>query len=396
MVKPKSLQIRMYQVGFGDAFLLTFKYPNATKHVLIDCGSNAKHGYDIADVAKDIAATCKDDPVALVVTHRHKDHISGFGGDAWKAMKKLEVARVIQPWTEDPALAHDALGPAVAPSAAAAAVASLANLQEVVADIARLAARMPDCPLKADLVVLAANNIKNPEIVKNLGTYADRTAYVHCGFDDAFDGFLPGVKVHVLGPPTREHTSFAYAKDSNDYWPLAARGGYRRGGYDEAAGPPLAVHDEVPIWGKWVRRRLDLLCERRWLEIVTAVDSALNNTSVILLFEVGKERLLFPGDAQLENWRYAIEKYPGAKDLLAKVTWYKVGHHGSHNATPKSMWNALLKRGDGLSALLSTHHNHAYPDVPRQSLLHALQTETHLHSTEHADKLRVDIDEIAL
>jgi hypothetical protein len=33
----------------------------------------------------------------------------------------------------------------------------------------------------------------------------------------------------------------------------------------------------------------------------------MNNTSVILFFEVGSKKLLFPGDAQIENWSYALE-----------------------------------------------------------------------------------------
>jgi hypothetical protein len=55
--------------------------------------------------------------------------------------------------------------------------------------------------------------------------------------------------------------------------------------------------------------------------------------------------LLFPGDAQVGNWlswdKYSWEidggrrgqKTVTAQDLLARTVFYKVGHHGSHNAT---------------------------------------------------------------
>lgn len=395
-MKPKRLKLRMYQVGFGDAFLLTFAYANGNRHVLIDCGSNAKHGYAIDQIADAIVGVCKQEPVAIVATHRHKDHISGFGGAAWTSLSQLAVERVIQPWTEHPDLDPDAMAPGVAGTQAAATVASLASLQALVARIAELAPdAIRDPALRARVLGVAANNIKNPELVANLQTFADRTDYVQCG-DRVLEKFLPGVKVHVLGPPTRDEASFSYAKESDEYWGLVGGRGDRPAAAQAAkGGPPLALHAETPIHAKWIRGRLDALRERRWLEIVTAVDGALNNTSVILVFEVGKECLLFPGDAQLENWRFALAQ-PGVPELLAKVTWYKVGHHGSHNATPKSMWAALARRGDGLSTLLSTHHHGSYPDVPQERLVDALESDSRLYSTEHEDDLVADIDELAL
>ena len=38
-IKPKHVEIRTYQVGFGDCFLLTFKYPRFDRNVLVDFGS---------------------------------------------------------------------------------------------------------------------------------------------------------------------------------------------------------------------------------------------------------------------------------------------------------------------------------------------------------------------
>lgn len=393
-MKPKSLKLRMYQVGFGDSFLLTFGYGTKNRHVLVDCGSNAKHGYAIDEIAADILAVCKKEPVAIVATHRHKDHIAGFGGDAWKSIKKLAVERVIQPWTEHPDLDPDATAPGVAGTPAAQVVASLASLQALAQRIAELAPdAIRDPVLRERILGVAANNIKNPELVENLATFADRTDYVQFG-DEVLGDFLPGVKVHVLGPPTRDDISFSYAKQSDEYWSLVGgRPDRPAAAQAQKGGPPLALYEETPMHAKWIRGRLDAMRERRWFEIVTAVDSALNNTSVILVFEVGKECLLFPGDAQLENWRFALDQ-DGVKDLLAKVTWYKVGHHGSHNATPKSMWAALAKRKDGLSTLLSTHHHGSYPEVPQERLVDALGEESRLFSTEDEDQLVVDIDEL--
>src|SRR4030095_1162534 len=84
MIKPKSLTIRSYQVGFGDCFLLTFHYTgkNKDRHVLIDFGSTGqlkKHGANLMTrVAEDIKKQCNGKLHAVIATHRHKDHISGF------------------------------------------------------------------------------------------------------------------------------------------------------------------------------------------------------------------------------------------------------------------------------------------------------------------------------
>lgn len=87
------------------------------------------------------------------------------------------------------------------------------------------------------------------------------------------------------------------------------------------------------------------------------LDNATNNTSLVLAFELPDGRvLLFPGDAQIGSWlSWAGLHWPrdapagsagtvALGDLLARTILYKVGHHGSHNAT--------LRKG-GLEAMCS-------------------------------------------
>ena len=92
----------------------------------------------------------------------------------------------------------------------------------------------------------------------------------------------------------------------------------------------------------------------------------MNNTSVILLFEVGA-RPLFPGDAQVENWSYALEDAPdheATRALLADVDLYKVGHHGSLNATPKKLlWEGFRKRGSGKRLKIAPPSSRAFNDI---------------------------------
>jgi hypothetical protein len=150
--------------------------------------------------------------------------------------------------------------------------------------------------------------------------------------------------------------------------------------------------DEAPSYVRWVVGKLDALHAADALRIVTALNRALNNTSVMLLFEVDEKALLFPGDAQLESWQHVLSQ-DELRDRLARVWLYKVGHHGSTNATPRSLWALFDRRGDEtrpdrLITLLSTqtgeHHR-----VPRPSLVAALQAGSELHDTQRwRDELR--------
>src|SRR5258705_3265483 len=100
--KPSGpVEVRMYNVGFGDCFLLTVPYAQADggpRHLLIDYGSSGKPDGAPADVmrriAQDIRAHVGAGRFAVVATHRHRDHINGFddksttvGGDIIAAMK---------------------------------------------------------------------------------------------------------------------------------------------------------------------------------------------------------------------------------------------------------------------------------------------------------------------
>ena len=113
-----------------------------------------------------------------------------------------------------------------------------------------------------------------------------------------------------------------------------------------------------PVNARWLVYHARMTRGEQLLQIVRSLDQEMNNTSVILLFQIGKKKLLFPGDAQIENWQFALQqkKY---RSLLSSVNLYKVGHHGSRNATPKSLWKLFKnksekKASNRLLSLMST------------------------------------------
>jgi hypothetical protein len=450
---PKSVTIRSYQVGFGDCFLLQFNYDGGdVRNVLIDFGTTgipkslettpSKHMPRVAEMiaehcGKDVEKKKKGKLHAIVATHRHKDHISGFAtdgsnGGSGKTIKDLEPDVVVQPWTEDPNAALNAkratstvqkaaksitrfqIGLSAMHGVAAAAVA-YSNAELAKKDSAAISARA-----LGKIQFVGEDNVKNLSAVQNLIDMGQRkgakAVYASYGTTSGLEDVLPGVQVTVLGPPTLEQTDgikTMRSRDKNEFWQLLsgppkamaalplARGlaGGRSTRGTEAAAKSVSLAPQA----RWFARRLSALRGAQILEIVTSLDEEMNNTSVILLFEFGGKKLLFPGDAQLENWRYALQEVGDGKEAAKNVTFlsdidlYKVGHHGSLNATPKQMlWAHLTRRkaagAERLRTMMSTMPG-KHPgkvggigEVPRKPLLKALENETILANTDDLKK----------
>jgi hypothetical protein len=95
-----------------------------------------------------------------------------------------------------------------------------------------------------------------------------------------------------------------------------------------------------------------------WLEsagsLALYLDGDINNTSLVLAIELGLggQVLLFPGDAQYGNWVSWASTKRG-RDLLQRTVLYKVGHHGSHNATLKHGALDLMGTAPGCDELVA-------------------------------------------
>jgi hypothetical protein len=414
---PKSLNIRTYHVGFGDCFLLSFAYPKGPeRHILIDFGSTGLPPKTpktrMMDIAEDIKKRTGGKLHAVVATHRHKDHISGFetkknGKGTGDVIRRMKPDLVVQPWTEDPKLGTNATGPKAGASLDnRKRVAMLSSMQAVAAltmDQTR-STRYFNKALRDQFYFLGESNINNPSAVKNLMTMGKKTEYVYAGKQTALAAVLPGVRVDVLGPPTVKQTATIKkqrARDPNEFWQLRARAMNAVSAatssdrtllfpkYVRSRGP------KFPVGARWLVYHARRIRGDNLLQIVRMLDKAMNNTSIILLMRVGKASLLFPGDAQIENWQYALDDKNNRK-LLADVDVYKVGHHGSLNATPKTLWEGFKKKSKDrskksrLRTLMSTmEHKHgseeSHTEVPRRTLVSALKTQSDFFSTQELE-----------
>jgi Metallo-beta-lactamase superfamily len=409
--KPKSVEVRSYQVGFGDCFLLSFVYSHTDKrHVLIDFGTTAlprsgKPSEHMPKVAEAIEAVVGKGNrlTALVATHRHADHISGFAtdgktGKSGEIIKALRPRLVLQPWTEDPKARPDAVTAKTITGGEKGFVARLMNMNRLAERAQLLAASRPawmSATARKELAFLGEDNLANKSAVNNLIAMgkAGKAKFLRYGDGTGLEALLPGVKVRVLGPPDLTQSKAITkqrSKDRDQFWHFVKGAVPGLPAPDEDNGPAKRGQP-VPEETRWFRDRLLSVTNQGLLEIVRQLDDQMNNTSLILLFELGKKKLLFPGDAQFENWSYAMTEARDKKkvaQLIAEVDFYKVGHHGSLNATPRQwVWEAFKKKkARKLQTMMSTmpgkHGKVASKtEVPRRTLVTALESGSRLKNT---------------
>jgi beta-lactamase superfamily II metal-dependent hydrolase len=377
----------MFRVGFGDFFLLSISSARGQSHVLIDCGVHAKDLGSIREAVTQMARDCNNKLSLVVMTHRHADHISGFGTCS-DIFGNIEVGRVWMPWFEDTTIDE-----------AKHFQASLVALANHVGSGFR--ARLAAGPSEVTTQLLsmaenitggmsAAGGSANEKALRVLQSGFKNTPahdYLKAGDHATLPQELidAGLAAQILGPPidkslveqmtnkTQQYLSGATEEEPDDDKPLPFAEAFRAsyGAYPSSA---FEIYDADEIVRMVDSSQPDMLAAQ-----AVAADKTLNNQSLVILFSVDGKNLLFAGDAQWGNWENFL--YGGAygtpghttmtnaaKAILDKIDFYKVGHHGSANATPKDAVQAMRM---GCAGMCSTQE-HAYNQVPRAPLLAAL------------------------
>lgn len=434
------IKLHLYCHGLGDCLLIEIpKKDGSPFWMLIDCGihTSAKGGTEtIRKVVEDLYKITPRLDV-IVGTHEHWDHISGFL-QAEDLFKGFDVGEIWFAWTEDPsdpdaceldkfkadavsalAAASLQLGAAPDPRAAEDMDALLGFVFGAKGELSRDARERLRAlsstvrhlepgtlaPLPSDLDAVRVYVLAPPRDRKLLGivdsageTYsaagggsrlaaalrnglalADEQMTIH---DDPLAPFdqAVGLRLSKILDEKADLTDPDIAFLSAHYAGPAAVETFQQ----------EASEDQEPPMPDQSWRRID----SDWLgvagELALQLDSRTNNSSLVLAIEIiatGRV-LIFAADAQVGNWKsWKTVTFPAERgaaavtgaDLMKRTIFYKVGHHGSRNATMSRDGLELMTDPD-LVAFIPTDEVMAkkvrWSDIPATKLLAALDAKT--------------------
>jgi hypothetical protein len=188
---------------------------------------------------------------------------------------------------------------------------------------------------------------------------------------------LPGVTVHILGPARQEDIIRDMDPPEAQSYLRLAMARSDAPGVPEAFGTRWVVDAPALKLSAEDERTIHDLHLRTAEALAVALDKAVNGTSLMLMLVIGDLHLLFPGDAQWGTWKAVLDN-PDRRRLLSKTHFYKVGHHGSHNATPVAFVEEVLTDTESdrqlRSAMVSVRPRPQWQNIPRQPLLEKLGT----------------------
>ncbi|GAA1470177.1 MBL fold metallo-hydrolase [Microbacterium thalassium] len=409
--------VRMYDVGFGDAFVVTVTRSKKVWRMLVDCGvSRSSQTRPIAESVRAIiddltAVAPAGSPPRLdvvVATHHHADHIAGFADPAWE---EVDVGEVWVPFVEDP---DDADVRALRSGQSRAAHALTALIDDATR---RLAA--DDDPHARDALAIAAvfaanssgNDVASDRLLGRNGLSFRNAPPVRYLPDvepdrNVIATTIPDTVVHVLGP-SREREDLRRMNPPKAVRWLQLAADERMDDVDDEHPPfepaytvPIgALETEVPQVLRDAQRALNLspIADEadELLAASSLLENAVNNTSVYFVLDVDGTRLVFVGDSQYGAWRHVLDD-PESRALVTQPAFYKVGHHGSHNATPKEyVTEELLGRGH--VAMMPFRLVPQWPSIPEHKLLDELEDlDTHVIRADDPEGPDVTVDEDGL
>ncbi len=386
MAHSTEAKIRMYRHGLGDCFLVSLpREDDEPFRILIDCGvllGTADQQSVMEKVVNDLADACgrilddkgnvvrKGKLDLLAATHEHWDHLSGFL-QAKSVFDDIEVEEVWMSWTEDP---EDALAKSLQKQRHAMAAflrATENRLRSVGARIganaARLGAKANEIAGLMDFFGAAGRSTADAlETVRAMGKFI-----VYCSPDlEALTFAGTPARFYVLGPPRSEKLikKTTSSKKQPETYHFSALESYMEyvgsRATEDMPEAPFSAEYQMPLpyarelsffqdryWGPYPEANGTTsqswrMIDGDWLEcgssLALKLDSATNNTCLALAIELlpsGKV-LLFAADAQVGHWLSwqdlvweEEDRSVTGPDLLERTVFYKVGHHGSHNAT---------------------------------------------------------------
>ncbi len=378
-------------------------------------------GQGIGEIVKHIGEATNHRLDLVIITHEHQDHLNGIWKKSEPYFKDFEIHEAWFAWTEDPTdeLAEELrkrhkdqlLGLVEARRQLAFAVGDDDAVVQRLDGFLSLEFGGEDDTFSLGEMRAAAEdpsksvNKQALKLIKDKAAQHRGVRYLSPGGEPHAVPGTAGVRAFVLGPPRAEDLLVDEDPVGDEAFPdshglsFMAAAKFDAKADAKVRSSPFAKQFQVPLDeafeqdffrdhygegsdsgedtnGKEVGanaswRRID----GEWLysaeSLALKLNTGINNTSLVLAFELpeSKKVLLFVGDAQRGNWiswdDYIWkdgEEEITARQLLERTVLYKVGHHGSHNATlagkesdlyPNLAWMGKGRFGGEFTAMIT-------------------------------------------
>jgi beta-lactamase superfamily II metal-dependent hydrolase len=385
-----QLLVRVYNVGLGDCIYLRVPDTHRNVHILIDCGNKYSSinllEDRIKELKKDLDKTKegKRHLDLLVVSHPHEDHHKGFEEEFFDDIK---IDRL---WLS-PAFSREnpqAKGFYALKDMAVRAISALNDLPESALDDMRVELQELLQLTKSQAIDMLNNTLPQKNGIRPLYVTADTPQEELNIFDDQ------DIKLKVLGPMS-DIDNFYLGGNGLMSTTDELTSNSLVEGYQAIYPDPAAVKVDQPR--NISKQDFELLrssVHANTLAVAALAGHVENNLSIVLLLEWHGKRLLFSGDAEWcishkgavqkgnSNGSWNVMWQERKADLSLPLDFYKIGHHGSENATPwtpkdhpinQIMDKLLPKPAAGeisqAYAVASTQRTTRWPSIPNADLM---------------------------
>ena len=372
-----SITLRAYNVLFGDALLVSWDEDDGAHHAWVDFGNFHNDANAVFEkVYNDVLARTGGKLDLLVITHRHLDHMEGF----YSLRKRFKADFTIQRlWHAHVTTSLDQVFEIAEQSLRNMLPASIPASDSEIGRVFR-----NNFGAKGDKI-----RKQMADIMKEIGVPASRTFKIHRSVN-LKRALPPGLKklgIEVLGPEKnskRYLEPLQHALRVHGIGISAVNGRVKVTRNDPFAGVRAVKFSRSPLAGLADLARLRRQLQSGGLDVLGAVDTTRNNTSIAMRLTHGAAQLLLVGDAEEMSWE--IMRKNGAP-MRADVI--KVGHHGSINASPPWSFTAVMPaKLANNAAVISTDDDRftGENEVPKDSVLNGwrdrLQTASRLYRTD--------------
>jgi beta-lactamase superfamily II metal-dependent hydrolase len=375
--------VRIYNVGFGDASLLTWDEAQEKKNIMIDFG-NAPAIKDepyYTATLNDIKKITEGKIDLLVCSHQHLDHYGGLYSKI-KEFRKFKIKEILMPYIEPASkkkirtvheFVHNLLNSKFGSD-------NIFKQHFITRD-----ELVSENPLEGDKKWDAiANLVKN----ENIHFFHRRSEGLgklmrNMGFRN--------LKLEVLGPEeeTNVYLSAAekWVKNLISFFQVSAEG------HDKTlSATDINLKDGIALPIKEIEK----LKPEHFKEFIKKngdiseyAERIVNNTSLVIRFIYSSKNknvsLLFPGDAQFESWQKVIEASKRNNQPITSQ-FLKVSHHGSHNGTSNSIAKNIFTKDKKYNTAIISTLSGVYGtanEVPSPKVLQILKKYATVYSTEN-------------